>query len=131
MFFCMYLLLQGNVCIWKNIQNIFFMHLTHTNFATDVACNYIHNLDLCIEKSYILVMGVLCMRRMPVILTNIFNISEAPPSYESIFGQVQAARRESNSVVEFFKKFLIILIGTCKFLISDKHLFVFCASYQQ
>jgi len=38
-----------------------------------------------------------------------------PPSYDSIFGQVKAARAESSSILDFFKKFLTILLGTRKF----------------
>ena len=40
---------------------------------------------------------------------------EAPPSYDSIFGRVKAAKAESNSSLDFLKKFLIIVVGTSKF----------------
>jgi len=40
---------------------------------------------------------------------------EPPPSYDSIFGQVKAARAESSSILDFFKKFLTILLGTSKY----------------
>jgi len=40
-----------------------------------------------------------------------------PPSYDSIFGQVKAARAESGSIVDFFKKFLTILLGTRKYTV--------------
>lgn len=37
---------------------------------------------------------------------------EPPPSYDSIYGQVKAAKRESSGFVEFMKKFLIIVVGS-------------------
>ena len=45
-------------------------------------------------------------------------ITEPPPSYESVFGQVRAAKQDSSSVPDFFKKFIVIVLGTCK-LIHD------------
>ena len=39
-----------------------------------------------------------------------------PPTYDSLFGQVKAARAESSSTMDFFKKFLTILLGTRKCL---------------
>ncbi|KAK2170298.1 hypothetical protein LSH36_3g07017 [Paralvinella palmiformis] len=35
-----------------------------------------------------------------------------PPSYDSVFGQVKAAKQQSSSTTEFFKKFIVILLGT-------------------
>ncbi|XP_064638043.1 transmembrane protein 272-like isoform X2 [Lineus longissimus] len=36
----------------------------------------------------------------------------SPPSYDSLYGKVKAAKRESGGHVDFFKKFMIILCGT-------------------
>ena len=43
-----------------------------------------------------------------------FTLPEPPPSYDSLFGQVRAAREESSSTFEFFKKFLLIILSTGK-----------------
>jgi len=40
------------------------------------------------------------------------NANDLPPSYESVFGQVRAAHEESHGIVDFLKKFAIILLGT-------------------
>ena len=39
---------------------------------------------------------------------------EAPPSYDSLYGKVKAAKRESGGKVDFFKKFMVIVCGTSK-----------------
>ena len=44
------------------------------------------------------------------------NVSDAPPSYDAIFGEVQRAKQESSGVLEFFKKLVIIILGTCMFV---------------
>ncbi len=41
---------------------------------------------------------------------------DQPPSYESIFGQVRRAKRESSGVVTFFKQFFIIILGTSTYV---------------
>jgi len=38
--------------------------------------------------------------------------TELPPSYASLFGEIQEARRRSSSVAEFLKDFLVLLLGT-------------------
>ena len=42
-----------------------------------------------------------------------------PPSYDSIFGEVQRAKSESNGVLEFLKKVLVIFLSTCKSIITS------------
>ncbi|XP_035687796.1 transmembrane protein 272-like [Branchiostoma floridae] len=37
---------------------------------------------------------------------------DAPPSYASLFGEIQDARRESGGFVDFLKKLLVLLAGT-------------------
>ncbi|XP_006824883.1 transmembrane protein 272-like [Saccoglossus kowalevskii] len=37
---------------------------------------------------------------------------DAPPSYQSIFGQMQDAKRKSSGVTDFFKKLLAVILGT-------------------
>ncbi|KAI8520735.1 hypothetical protein Bbelb_004890 [Branchiostoma belcheri] len=37
---------------------------------------------------------------------------DAPPSYASLFGEIQEARRESGGFVDFLKKLLVLLAGT-------------------
>lgn len=44
----------------------------------------------------------------------LFLFTEAPPSYEDLFGQVRAAKSQSSSVAEFLKKVFIIVLGTSK-----------------
>jgi hypothetical protein len=39
-------------------------------------------------------------------------LAEPPPSYDSIFGQVRAVKAESSGTLDFFKKLLILLLGT-------------------
>ncbi|KAK3099398.1 hypothetical protein FSP39_003814 [Pinctada imbricata] len=39
-------------------------------------------------------------------------LSEPPPSYDSIFGRVKAAKQQSESKPKFFKSLLAIVIGT-------------------
>ena len=41
-----------------------------------------------------------------------FRLSDPPPSYDSLFGQVRAARQESTGFIQFFKKFLMIILST-------------------
>ena len=40
------------------------------------------------------------------------SIADPPPTYDSIFGEIQQAREESSNVVEFFKKFMVLLGST-------------------
>ena len=42
-------------------------------------------------------------------------IVEPPPSYDSLFGEVRAAKESSTSPLDFFKKFLAIVLGTSMF----------------
>lgn len=45
---------------------------------------------------------------------------QLPPSYESIYGQIRAARDNSTGTLEFFKKFSIIVVSTvgCTFFVG-------------
>ncbi|XP_035230139.1 transmembrane protein 272-like, partial [Stegodyphus dumicola] len=42
----------------------------------------------------------------------IFPQTASPPSYQSLFGQVREARKNSSSFVEFLRKVIILLLGT-------------------
>lgn len=41
-------------------------------------------------------------------------LAAPPPSYQSLFGQVREARKSSNGLVDFLRKLVLILLGTCK-----------------
>jgi len=38
--------------------------------------------------------------------------TEQPPTYASLFGDIQEARRRSSSIADFLKNFLVLLLGT-------------------
>lgn len=42
-------------------------------------------------------------------------ISAPPPSYESLFGRVKEARKNSSGILDFFKKLFILVLGTSTF----------------
>lgn len=42
----------------------------------------------------------------------VVNPNAAPPSYQSLFGQVREARKTSNGIVDLFRQLFLILIGT-------------------
>ena len=44
-------------------------------------------------------------------------ISEPPPSYDSLFGRVKAAKAESSGTVGFLKTLVIIILSTVGFTI--------------
>ncbi|XP_059153139.1 transmembrane protein 272-like isoform X2 [Physella acuta] len=46
-----------------------------------------------------------------------YHDSDAPPSYESLYGRVKAAKRDSSNVLTFLKAFLIIILSTIGFTI--------------
>lgn len=46
------------------------------------------------------------------IADNNSSVSDQPPSYESLYGQVRAARDDSNGTLEFFKKLIVIFLST-------------------
>ena len=39
-----------------------------------------------------------------------------PPSYQSLFGEIQGARQSSSSTMDFLKKLILLLAGTSKYL---------------
>lgn len=45
---------------------------------------------------------------------------QLPPSYESLYGQIRAARDDSTGTFEFFKKFTVIVVSTigCTFFVG-------------
>lgn len=43
---------------------------------------------------------------------DVVNPNAQPPSYQSLFGQVQEARKTSNGLVDLFRQLFLILIGT-------------------
>ena len=43
-----------------------------------------------------------------------FSSTAPPPSYNSLFGQVREARKNSSGVVDFLRKLVVILLGTRK-----------------
>lgn len=60
-------------------------------------------------------------------------ILEPPPSYDSLYGQVRAAKAESSSIADFLKKFCIIIFSTskhCVFLILPFPHLPSCRIYQ-
>ncbi|GFN83994.1 hypothetical protein PoB_001050000 [Plakobranchus ocellatus] len=49
--------------------------------------------------------------------TQAVHTNEPPPSYESLYGRVKAAREESEGTVSFLKAFLVIILSTIGFTI--------------
>ena len=43
-----------------------------------------------------------------------FVIAAPPPSYESLFGKMKAAKEQSSGKVDLGKSICVILLGTCK-----------------
>ena len=46
------------------------------------------------------------------------NTSDPPPSYDSLYGELKAAKTESTGFLDFVKKFVIIVLSTSKFLVA-------------
>lgn len=45
-----------------------------------------------------------------------------PPSYESVIGRVREVHKESSGTIDFFRKIILLLVGTGKFvLIHNKY----------
>ncbi len=53
------------------------------------------------------------------------SLSDAPPSYDSLYGQMKAAKAESSGFVAFMKKVVIIILGTSE-LLSVQSLYLQC-----
>ena len=48
------------------------------------------------------------------LILSMFISTAPPPSYQSLFGQVREARKTSSNLIEFLRKLVLILLGTCK-----------------
>ena len=48
-------------------------------------------------------------------------VSDPPPSYDSLYGELKAAKAGSSGFLDFLKKFMIIVLSTskCTSLIAD------------
>ena len=46
-----------------------------------------------------------------------------PPSYQSLFGEIQGARESSSSSLDFLKKLILLLAGTSKYSCVHRVLF--------
>ncbi|RWS05939.1 uncharacterized protein B4U79_01304, partial [Dinothrombium tinctorium] len=48
----------------------------------------------------------------PPTYDEVVNPDVPPPSYQSLFGQVREARKTANGLIDFFKKVILIILGT-------------------
>ena len=46
----------------------------------------------------------------------LYLIADTPPTYQSLFGDLQRAKKESNGVVDFLKNLTILLVSTGRLL---------------
>jgi len=51
-------------------------------------------------------------------------LPEQPPSYDSLYGQVKAAKAQSSGVGDFLKKFFVIIFSTSKHKLLFHHKFI-------
>ena len=49
---------------------------------------------------------------MSVVECDVFLFSGPPPSYQSLFGEIQGVRQSSSSTMDFMRRLILLLAGT-------------------